>query len=157
MLQLILKRKDIDFIKLLDVYQDNTEKSGSWEAQFRAENRFREDLDNFFVTKDAFYALWVLEGCYVAALRAEPYKDGYLIAGLQTAAHARGKGYATNLLNEVVSYLKREGNFPVYSHVDKRNQPSLAVHKKCGFQVLYDYGVYLDGSVFLTSYTLVLK
>ena len=100
--------------------------------------------------------MWISGGRYIAALRVEPYRDGYLITGLETAPDARRKGYATKLLQGVIAHLKDEGKVPVYSHVDKGNHASMAVHKKCGFQILYDYGVYLDGSVFQTSYTLVI-
>lgn len=159
MLKFIDKRYHIDCFQLLDVYDDDIKKNSSnlgWENRFRAVEKFRENLDCFFLLKNATYAVWISGGRYIAALRVEPYRDGYLITGLETAPDARRKGYATKLLQGVIAHLKDEGKVPVYSHVDKGNHASMAVHKKCGFQILYDYGVYLDGSVFQTSYTLVI-
>ena len=35
----------------------------------------------------------------------------------------------------------------IYSHVEKNNLPSIALHEKCGFVRHLDYGRMLDGSV----------
>ena len=42
----------------------------------------------------------------------------------------------------------------IYSHVSKKNAPSLAVHKKCGFRQVLDYAKYIDGSVARNAVTL---
>ena len=41
-----------------------------------------------------------------------------------------------------------------YSHVDKRNTPSLRLHEKLGFEISLDHAVYVDGSVYSSSVTL---
>ena len=82
----------------------------------------------FLKTEGAYLALW---GNYEAALRMEPYLDGYLLTGLSTAPHCRRQGYATSLLNAVVQMLPSHAQ--LYSHVEKQNAPSIAFHEKFGF------------------------
>jgi len=84
----------------------------------------------------------------------EPYSDGFLLCALETAPDSREHGYATALVLEVLDYLSQQGSGTVYSHVSKRNQSSLAVHKKCGFEIIKDYAVYSDGSVLQNCFTL---
>ena len=161
MLKLIHSRKDIDSYQLLRVYREDIEKCASGPYDFKrrieAEQDFYAYLEIFFSDRRAFYSVWAPDGQYVAAMRVEPYKDGFLITGLETAPEERRKGYASSLMSAVLSYLKNSGMVPVYSHVDKNNEASLAVHQQCGFQVLYDHAVYLDGSVLHTSYTLIFQ
>lgn len=83
-------------------------------------------------------------GEYISALRLEPYKDGLLLEALETAPRHRRKGYGYQLLKAVLNA------FPdrkIYSHVSKRNVPSLAIHEKCGFRKISDAAAYIDGSV----------
>ena len=93
----------------------------------------------------------------MAALRIEPYCDGLLLTGLETAPEEREKGYATQLLSAVLEYLRVSSKSIVYSHVIKNNPASLAVHKKCGFVKHLDYAVYVDDSVSQNAYTLICK
>jgi len=145
------------------VYQEGNIENGidrypllSPDEQLRnAELDFYHYLDSiFFRQADSFYAIWEVEGAYKAALRLEPYSDGMLLCALETAPAERGKGYATKLISAMQSYLRKQGSGKVFSHVSKRNAVSLAVHKKCGFQIIKDFAVYTDGSVTNNSYTL---
>ena len=120
----------------------------------RAMDDFYGYVDLFLDDNSSIYAVWVVDDVYCAALRIEGYRDGYLLSGLETALFARRKGYATALINAVQKYLSELGSYKLYSHVDKKNEPSLHVHKKCGFYRLLDYAVFIDGSVFHNSYTL---
>lgn len=119
-----------------------------------AEQDFYAYLLDFFADPDAMYAVWAPEGRYAAALRIERYRDGYLITGLETMPEMRRKGNAGKLIGAVLNYLSRQGSIKVYSHVDKRNAASIAVHIACGFERILEYAVYLDGSVLPTSCTL---
>ncbi len=110
-------------------------------------------LNVFFQTSGAILALWEQEGRYVSGLRLEPYRDGLLLAGLLTAPDQRRKGHARQLIQAVQEKLGAGGK--LYSHVDKKNAASLAVHQKCGFRIIKDCARYLDGSVDLKCCTLL--
>lgn len=126
---------------LLAVYEDSFVEDRK--DRFCAEQDFCDYLrEQFFCVADAYYAVWSQDNRYVCALRMEPYRDGYLLSGLETAPAQRRKGYAYSLLQAVCGLTK-----PIYSHVFRNNVPSLRLHKKCGFTQIQDYGVLLDGTV----------
>ncbi len=105
--------------------------------------------DVFFITEGAWYAVWVDQSQYRCALRVEPYQDGLLLAGLETAPGARRMGYAKKLVMAVLKDLDR----PLYSHVERQNVASMQLHRSCGFDFIRDTAVYLDGSIVNTSCT----
>ena len=133
------------FGDLMEVYiEGNLEKAGE-AGLLQAEQDFYQYLrETFFATEGAVYALWEVSGKYVSALRLEPYKDGLLLAALETAPRERRKGYAQCLIQAVLVELAGK---KIYSHVDKDNVPSLTVHEKCGFRKISDSATYIDGSV----------
>ncbi len=145
--------KELHFRQLMDVYaQSNFEANKSL---LESEQDFYTYLrEYFFRDPKAFYAVWESDGAYRAALRMEPYKDGHLLEALETAPDERGKGYATMLVSGVLDWLSEQGSVSVYSHVNRSNAASLAVHKACGFKKILDYAVYIDGSVLRDSVTL---
>ena len=164
MLKTINKISQLNFSELMSVYvEGNAENGAEFYPHLSKENQIREaemDFyrylhDVFFQIDHAFYAVWEVNRHYLAALRMEPYRDGWLLTALETAPDERGKGYATNLINSVKNDLLVSGNVKIYSHVSRRNIPSLSVHRKCGFHKIFDYAVYLDGSVRHTSDTLL--
>lgn len=163
MLKIIGKIGELNTHQLLDVYtQSHTDygrkclpELSSHEQLTRAQEDFLSYLrEDFFQQKDAFYAVWIVDGIYQSALRLEPYRDGMLLQALETAPNARRKGYASSLIAEVLKNLQGSSYKAVYSHVEKRNIPSLAVHKNCGFQKLSDSATYIDGTVTQKSCTL---
>lgn len=150
---------NIAFRELMNVYQEgNIENAKVFYPKMdlsagilEAEQDFYTYLrDVFFHTKDARYYVLEENGQYLSAFRTEPYKDGYLLEALETAPTHRGKGYAKQLLSEVLPKISQ----PVYSHVHKQNQASLAVHRFCGFQIVLDFAQYIDGTYNQDSYTL---
>ena len=153
MLKICTKLNQLSFSGLMDVYEEgNLENARDlWpdlpEGQqlAMAEQEFYSYLwQVFFPVEGAVYALWEVSGKYVSALRLEPYEDGLLLEALETAPGERRKGYARDLILAVQEeYPGRK----IYSHVGKRNVPSLAVHKGCGFCKILDHAVYIDGSV----------
>ena len=164
MLLLIHNISDLRFSELMDVYRESNVLSGSElypnvtsEIQLlNAEMDFYHYLRSvFFLQPDSFYAIWEAGGQYRAALRLEPYTDGMLLCGLETAPEARRQGFATTLIEAVIPYLRESNIDTIYSHVSKTNIKSLAVHQKCGFQILKDHAVYSDGSVYHNSYTMI--
>lgn len=151
MLKIIKRPNELVYSEWMHIYQESLCIQGktaypnlpAGEQLLRAEQDFYSDL-RCFLTEG--------QGCCatyggIAAVRFEPYKDGVLLEGLETAPEARNSGMATVLINAVISYLSQQGVTTLYSHVEKRNAASLAVHKKCGFCQSEEFAVFIDGSV----------
>ena len=163
MLHVFHKLREMDFYQLMQVYsQGNIENAQAFYSdldpnvgRIRAEDDFYQYLsEDFFRQPGAFYCVWLENQQYVSALRLEPYQDGLLLEALETHPEHRRKGYAATLLRSVQAYLTQQGVTAVYSHVHKRNTPSMAVHRACGFVQHLDYAVYIDGTVTDRSCTL---
>ena len=73
---------------------------------------------------------------------------------LETAPSQRKNGYASRLIRQVQETLAEQGDVKLYSHVNKGNFASLRTHEGCGFRILRDNAVYINGSVDFHSYTL---
>ena len=164
MLNIATHFSQLRVLELMDVYASSTRLSAQArfpgldisEAVLRIEEEMIDYLQNdFFRTKGAFCAMWEEYGTYVSALRMEPYEDGFLLSGLETASDVQNRGYAGMLICAVLE--KMPPDVPVYSHVARRNRASLHVHKKYGFQTLFHYAVYLDGTRDAGSDTLIFK
>ena len=154
MLQLVYRLCDLDFTQFIDVYRESLVIEG--EERYPKRSEFdqlmlaAEDLYDylrFFFNGGGICAIWLIDEKAVSAMRLEPYRDGFLVAGLETAPEQRGKGFATLLLSAVCQFLKSQKPCIVYSHIKRTNRPSLRAHKKCGFSQELDYAVLLDGSV----------
>ena len=159
MLYLATKLRELNFAQLMAVYKEGNQENGEvffpelseGQRMLRAEESFYQYLrEGFFPTEGAVYAIWTENGKYVSALRLEPYEDGLLLEALETAPVCRRKGYASQLVRAVQEAFPKK----IYSHVNRKNTPSLAVHKKCGFRQVLDYAKYVDGSVERTAVTL---
>lgn len=159
MLHLAKKYSELDFSRLMEVYEEGNRENGAElyprlsesEQILRAEQNFNTYLrESFFKTEGAYYAVWEEQGVYFSALRLEPFEDGMLLEALETKPDCRGKGYATMLMQAVLSLEDRK----IYSHVHKKNVPSLRTHEKCGFRKILDHAVYIDGSVSANAVTL---
>lgn len=151
MLIIVQSMRELAFGRLMEVYQ---EPSGL--VSLRAEQEFYHYLnDCFFRTPGAVYCIWQEGQRYVSALRLEPYNDGRLLTALQTAPDCRGNGYAGSLVRAVLAWQKAYGGGKIYSHIENRNAPSIAVHVECGFRKISDHAVYLDGSVDCRSGTYI--
>lgn len=105
----------------------------------------------FFQTPGAVLAVYFHEGEYASALRLEPYRDGYLLSGLETAPKSRRKGYALRLVRHVIAYCKENGIAVIYSHIHKQNTASKNLHLSAGFEVISDSATLIDGT-FSTQY-----
>ena len=164
MISLIKSMGQLKFSELMSVYAESNSLNGKEfysglpkESQiYEAEQDFYRYLkDVFFRQERSFYAVWEADRHYLAALRVEPYQDGMLICALETLPVARGQGYASKLISAVLNHLAETSCSKVYSHVSKRNLPSIKTHTKCGFRIIKDHAVYSDGSVLHNSYTLL--
>ncbi len=144
--------KELNFGALMDIYIEGNRENGAdlWPEEPAgrqlqlAEEGFRDFLNNdFFRVPNAVCCVWAENGRYVSALRLEPYKDGLLLEALETRPDCRRKGYGEALLRAV----RRQFPGRIYSHVHKKNEPSLAIHEKCGYQRILERAAYIDGSV----------
>lgn len=156
MLTVIRSMRELRFGRLMDVYaqtnRDTARERWPLESESYAVALAEQDFYNylatcFFCTPGAVYCVWQAEGRYVSALRLEPWRDGLLLEGLETAPERRNYGCACALIRAVQACLRELGAVKLYSHIGKRNTVSVAVHEKCGFRKLYDHAVYADGSV----------
>ena len=156
MLKVFSSLKEIDFTKLMDVYEESVRKNGEiffpdeeFASQIRLEqDRFYHYLSEvFFCVKNCFYAVWQEGDQYISALRIEPYQDGYLLSALETAPCFRKHGYGKKLMIAVQHYLAQTGCPRIYSHISNRNIASIACHRSCGFNKIFDYAVYIDGTI----------
>ena len=166
MLSVIKSMQELDGEQLMAVYRESNRENGKEffpdhtpdKQLCLAEGRFLDYLrQDFFRQRGALYCLWSDGGRYQSALRLEPYADGLLLQALETAPDARRKGYARALMEATLSYLRQTDAQVVYSHVSKRNFPSLNLHKACGFEVCSDSATYIDGTVTQSSFTLRYK
>lgn len=153
----------LSFGKLMEVYREANQEHGREIAPGEPEERqialSEQDFyaylhDSFFTRPDAVYCILEENKRYVSALRLEPYMDGLLLEALETAPNQRQKGYAVQLIQAAQQMLEQQGSVRIYSHVSKKNNPSLKAHFHCGFEIIRDYAAYIDGSVNDRAYTL---
>lgn len=144
--------QELDFDALMTVYQEGNRENGEYfypeempERQMELARRDCADYlrEDFFPKENACYWVWSEDGVYRSALRLEPYQDGLLLEALETHPDHRRKGYAKKLISAVLECLP--AGTRVYSHISKRNTPSIASHLSCGFSKLMDYSVDTDG------------
>ena len=163
MLLVCTSRNQLDFGQLMEVYLESNSASGAEYyphldvnlQRLEAEQDFYLFLNEFFYADHGMYFIWVLDGRYKAALRLQPYKDGFLLSGLETAPDSRKIGIAKNLMTNVLRYMTSINACKIYSHIHKKNIASLHTHLSCGFEKFYDYASYIDGSIDHNCYTYV--
>lgn len=66
----------------------------------------------------------------------------YYLEALETPPIYRKMGYASQLLKEIIAYLHTQGPVDIRDCVNKTNAASLATHKKCGFVLAEENGIY---------------
>ncbi len=162
MLKLFNCLQELDIGQLMRVYNESNEITGMEQYPnlpenlrlLYAEQDFYAYLKIFFREPTAKYAVWLSEGAYVCAVRIERYEDGLLLNALETARDKRCNGYASKLICAVLNQLHAWGEQKVYAHVEKKNTRSVTVHLRCGFQVISESAVYLDGTVHPDNCTL---
>ena len=141
----------MDLANLKQVYQESLEFGKMFSS---TQNFYDYWLYDFFSHPGAICAVWEENGIYVSVVCLEPYKDGVLITGLETLPAQRNMGMAGRLLSAVLSRLD---GITLYSHIQRRNVPSLRLHKSCGFVFYTDHAVFLDGSVSCNYDTYILQ
>lgn len=148
-------RTDCKISELLSVYEQSIETDRRLRYlhfdenigfQTAAQDFYQYLSQIFFRTSGAVLAAYSDCGKYVSALRLEPYKDGYLLSGLETAPEHRRKGFARRLVTEVIVHCCEAGISRLYSHIHKQNIPSKDLHISVGFSVIRKDAVLLDGT-----------
>ncbi|MBO5952585.1 MAG: GNAT family N-acetyltransferase [Oscillospiraceae bacterium] len=156
MLKLIRSCLELKYNEIMDVYGESLRNAAKTEyrgfdrneAVILAEQDFYAYIrEVFFCTEGAVYVVWEEKDHYISAARVEPYEGGLLIAGLETKPDCRNQGYGYKLLSALVAYCEVSNLSALYSHVEKRNAPSLTVHEKCGFERISESAIYIDGIV----------
>ena len=160
MLKIVRSMSQLPFQQLMALYRESNLRSArenwsEYDPEYglqMVERMCYEDLQQgLFSMPDACICLWLMEGEPVSCLRLEPWKDGILLTGLETAPGHRNQGHACELLQGVQAHLAQQGRVKLYSHIHHKNAPSIRVHTKCGFRRISDCARLLDGSV--ASYT----
>ena len=154
---------ELDFPQLMNIYIEANREHGEdlWPEKSEEEQILLSEQDfhtflqeRFFTKAGALCMIWSIQGSYVSALRLEPYRDGYLMEALETSPDERRKGYACDLIAAMQEWIGKKDTEKVYSHVSKRNIPSLKTHLHCGFEIIMDYSVYSDGTHNDRAYTM---
>lgn len=138
-----------------DIYKEGNVENARWrnpgltdltEAIKEEEMGFVAFLKSFLAKDENRYYILEIDGQWVSALRLTRIDDFYYLEALETAEEHRKQGYAALLIREVVELLKQRGQVVIRDNVSKRNLPSIATHKKCGFLIEEENGVdYLSG------------
>lgn len=161
MVTFIHKLVNCDFAALCAVYAQSLESDrardypllDAREGALLAEQAFYQYLSQvFFRTPGAVLVAFCVEKQYICALRLEPYKDGYLISGLETAQAYRRKGFGLQLVNAALAYCADRGVGKVYAHIHRKNKASEKLHLSAGFALLGDGATLLDGA-YSSQYT----
>lgn len=152
MLRIIGNAEALPYGQLMAIYEESNRTKGRQDyhrldssAQLLlTEQSFYQYMAEGMRTDTVMVALWEVEDTAVSALRLERYKDGLLLAGLETSPDQRGRGYASSLVRAV---LEAFSALRIYSHVYLDNHVSVALHEKCGFRKTANCAELLDGSI----------
>lgn len=163
MLKIITKCHQLDFGQLMNVYRDSILDDGMLHYPWlddgqkiqEAEQDYYAFLREFFKFPGAFLAVWEIDGVYCASLRIEPYADGFLLEGVETAPDKRRRGFAKSLIENVVKHLSDKDAGKLYSHIDNMNLASIKLHEACHFIKQNNHAVFADGSVDHHTFTYV--
>ena len=80
------------------------------------------------------YFLTMKEGNHlIGSLLAKRYNDSYVIRLVEVLPEYRGKGYGTEMMKQILSFLKPK-KLPILLYVDPKNTPAIKVYTKLGFR-----------------------
>ena len=155
LLKIVKTPAELDYGQVMHIYGESLLRSAKTDYPYldgnqqliEAEQDFYLFLKSFLKQKDSLCFFWISKGRYVSALRIEPFQDGYLIEGVETAEDFRNQGFAKCLLNAALEYMQDQGIDKIYSHIHRANTPSMSLHLSCGFVKIKDCAAYVDGSV----------
>ena len=162
------KMAEDEMLRLVqDIYPEGCEENARWrypdkeeltEAIREEEQGFVEFLKTFLAEERNRYYVLEINGQWVSALRLTKFEDFYYLEALETAPKHRKQGYGAQLINEVTELIRKRGPVTIRDNVSKRNVPSLATHKKCGFVIEEENGMdYLSGQRCDRVYGMIFK
>lgn len=70
--------------------------------------------------------------------RNDIYADARNIDALRVGTQYRHKGYATQLMTELINYAKKQNKGNIYLRVNKHNSAAVGLYNKLGFKVVRD-------------------
>lgn len=137
------KLSPTDKQKLMVVYEEsNRENAEHMFTEDSTEDAIKKVYEGFFQFLDEFlddplnsYYIWEEQGEYISTLRLTKLPDFYYMEALETTPDYRQRGYAKKLMDAVIALPKKEGKPIIRCSVSKKNEKSLAFHRKCGFIV----------------------
>lgn len=144
----------LDITQLMRVYRESLDSGDLFSS---LQDFYEYWLQDFFSLKGAVCAVWEENGEYVSAMRLEPYQDGFLVTGLETLPERRQQGMSGKLMSALLQRLKSDAVIKLYSHIRRKNVPSLRLHKSNGFIRYSDHAVFLDGSISRNYDTYILE
>lgn len=160
MLKIIRSMAEADIAQLLNVYKNSLAERknlyrqlSDFEQTQAVENDFYLNTMHFLEQHEGVYAVWVIEGAYVCAVRLVQFGEDILFAGLETEPNERRRGYASRLICAILKTFLND-DVCVYVHVRKDNTASVRLHKACGFVIEKESAVLLDGTVSNYFYTM---
>ena len=106
------------------------------------EASFVRFLQDFFASPDNTYYVLEKDGAPVSAARLTYCEGFYYLEALETPPKYRKRGYASQLLKEIIAYLHKQGPVDIRDCVNKTNAASLATHRQCGFVLAEENGIY---------------
>ncbi len=109
-------------------------------------------LQDFFTLPENTYYVLEKDNMPVSAARLSKINDFYYLEALETPPQYRKKGYASELLNEMITHLHQQGSVDIRDCVSKTNTASLATHK---MRILYcrENGIHYPSIRLITKLT----
>lgn len=156
MLRVIENIRELAISQIAEIYETTFASGSGNQFSVSPEIELYQQICDSVLNHGGRLFFWYSDHMPVAALRCEPYEDGYLIFDLETKAAFRRRGFACSLISAVQKFLCSEGA-ALYSHVAKNNKISLKLHDKTGFSVVSDHATLIDGTVSYAYVTLIYR
>lgn len=93
----------------------------------------RDELERLISDGNKICLVMEYENKIVCYVGAETVLDECNVGNIVTDRKYRGKGFATNLMNKLMSDLKQRGIVKVFLEVEHDNMPAIALYEKTGF------------------------
>jgi ribosomal-protein-alanine N-acetyltransferase len=93
----------------------------------------REELERLISDGNKLCLVIVHEDKIICYVGAETVLDECNIGNIVTDSEYRGQGFATSLMNKLISDLKLRGIVKVFLEVEHDNAPAIALYGKSGF------------------------
>ena len=121
--------------RLVELYRESMDRLvRRFESPQAMERAYEEFLKEFVTHERQMVLVEEVDGVWVSGLRCMESEPGvWYLEALETAPHARGQGWAKQLLGHTQQLLTQQGAHELFSLIDPKNAPSIATHTACGF------------------------